>query len=163
MASFKMQKRDLDLFILEELHSDSGFVGWFGEQVGLGSFLCREAEHSISAKSNAKWGETDVLAIFSKDAESVAVLIEDKIAAEFTERQAQRYHERAGDLVRLGRAQRYLTVLVAPSVYLASVPADDRWDKRLEIEKLRDWFARSNAAHASWRKSALTECLALSR
>jgi hypothetical protein len=160
MTTFKMQERDLDLFILEELHSDTGFDDWLGKRAGLENFRCREAEHSVSAKSNAKWGETDVLAFFSDGAETVAVLIEDKIAADFTERQAKRYRERADDLVKIGRAQRYVTVLVAPSVYLTGVPADDPWDKTLPMEELRDWFARSNTAHAAWRTSALTECLA---
>lgn len=159
MAAFRMQERDLDLFILEELSSDSGFDGWFGEQIGLNGFRCKEAEHSVSAKLNAKWGETDVLALFSNDIENVAVLIEDKIAAEFTELQADRYHERGADLVNRGKAQRYLTVLVAPSIYLAGVPKHDPWNSTVTLEQLRDWFASENAAHANWRRSALTECL----
>jgi hypothetical protein len=88
--TFRMQERDLDLFLLEELHSDARFVDWFGKQIGLENFQCREATHSVSAKANAKWGETDVLALFSNNSETVAVLIEDKIAAEFTDRQAER-------------------------------------------------------------------------
>lgn len=160
MTAFRMQERDLDLFILEELCSDSKFDGWFAEQLGLKDFRCQRAEHSVSTKSNAKWGETDVLALFSNNVENVAVLIEDKIAADFTDRQAMRYHERATDLIRSGKAQRYLTVLVAPSVYLAGVPKDDPWDKILKMEELRDWFARFSTAHANWRASALSECLA---
>jgi hypothetical protein len=148
------------LFVLEELHSGNGFDDWFGEKVGLKGFRCEKAEHSVSAKSNAKWGETDVLAFFSDNVESVAVLIEDKIAADFTERQANRYHERGADLVRNGTAQRYLTILVAPSVYIAGVPKDDPWDRALSMEELRDWFAKDSTAHAAWRSLALTECLA---
>lgn len=160
MSSFRMQERDLDLIILEELCSDNGFDGWFGERIGLNGFQCREAAHSVSAKSNAKWGETDVLALYADHKENVAVLIEDKIAADFTERQARRYHERAADLISSGKAQRYLTVLVAPSIYLAGVPKDDPWDKMLAMEDLRDWFAEDSTAHAAWRTSALAQCLA---
>jgi hypothetical protein len=159
MTSFRMQERDLDLFILEELHSDNGFDGWFGERIGLKGFRCRGAEHSVSAKSNAKWGETDVLALYSDNVDTVAVLIEDKIAADFTELQAKRYHERGADIVRSGTAQRYLTVLVAPSVYTAGVPKDDPWDKTLNMKELRDWFTKDSTAHAGWRTSALSECL----
>jgi hypothetical protein len=160
MASFRMQERDLDLFILEELCSDTGFDGWFGEKIGLKGSRCLEAEHSVSAKSNAKWGETDVLASYSDGVESVSVLIEDKIAADFTESQARRYQERAADLVSSGKALRCVTVLVAPSVYLAGVPKDDPWDKTLSLEELRDWFGKHGTAHATWRTSALAECLA---
>ena len=35
MALFRMQEKDLDLFIFEELHSDSGFDAWFAKRVGL--------------------------------------------------------------------------------------------------------------------------------
>lgn len=154
-----MQERDLDLFILEELHSDNGFDCWFGEKIGLKGFRCRGAEHSVSAKSYAKWGETDVLASYSDNVDTVAVLIEDKIAADFAERQADRYHERGTDIVRSGIARRYLTVLVAPSLYAARVPKDDAWDKTVVMEELRDWFAKDSTAHAGWRTSALSECL----
>ncbi|HCX19441.1 MAG TPA: hypothetical protein DHH36_21450, partial [Afipia sp.] len=42
---------------------------------------------------------------------------------------------------------------------IATVPQDDKWDKKLTIEDLRDWFATSSTPHACWRKEALSECL----
>lgn len=159
MISFQMQERDLDLFILEELSSDSGFDRWFAERIGLTGFRCQKAAHSVSAKSHAKWGETDVLAFFANEGEHVAVLIEDKIAADFTESQAKRYHERAADLIARSEAQRYLTVLIAPSIYLGGVPKADPWDRTVSMEDLRHWFAKADTAHAIWRKLALDQCL----
>lgn len=158
MARFRMQERDLDLLILEELHSDSGFDRWFGEHIGLTDFSCAAAEHSVSAKSNAKWGETDVLAFYANGSETVAVLIEDKIAAEFQDRQAERYKERAADLVADGKAERTMVILVAPSLYLSSVK-DDPWDKQVKLEALHEWFAARNGAHNNWRAASLSECL----
>jgi hypothetical protein len=157
---FKLQERDLDLFILEELHSDSGFDRWLGERIGLSGFACCEAEHSVSAKLNAKWGETDVLAFFANGNDTVAVLIEDKIAADFQETQAERYRDRASALVKEGKAASALTVLVAPAVYLANVPADDPWDERVRLELLQEWFKGRDGAHNVWRAAALEECLA---
>ena len=159
MTHFRMQERDLDLFLLEELHSDTGFSDWLAEQLGLEGFTFARATHSVSAKANAKWGETDVLAFFLKSKERIAVLIEDKISASFTERQAQRYHERAKEYVRNGEADRYLTVLIAPQSYLAGVPKDDPWQKMLSVEALRDWFAGHDDTHSRWRKEALNDCL----
>ena len=159
MAPFKMQERDLDLFILEELHSDSGFDGWFARQIGLEKFRCKSAEHSVSAKANAKWGETDVFALFADDAEVVAVLIEDKIAAEFQDCQAKRYNERAAEFVSAGKANRYKTVLVAPQLYIDEVPTVDPWGKRMPIESLQAWFSEIKSSHHSWRKKALADCL----
>jgi hypothetical protein len=160
MMHFRMQERDLDLFILEELHSNSGFDCWLGERIGLKGFTCDKAEHSISAKLNAKWGETDVLAFFAKSPETVAVLIEDKIAADFQETQAERYQGRAIGLVNEGKATRALTVLVAPAVYLANVPIEDPWDQRVSLELLQEWFRDRDGAHNLWRAAALKECLA---
>ena len=58
MTPFRMQERDLDLFILEELHSEAGFSEWLTEQLDLEAFAFAGARHSVSAKVNAKWGET---------------------------------------------------------------------------------------------------------
>lgn len=158
MALFKMQERDLDLFLLEELHSNKDFARWFAEYLDLGGFVLKNIEHSVSAKFDARWGETDVLAYFSKESEVVAVLIEDKIAANFADRQAARYHERASDLVTNGKADRYVTVLIAPNSYLVGAK-DDGWQNFLPMEIVRDWFSQQHTPHAAWREAALTACL----
>jgi hypothetical protein len=154
-----MQERDLDLMILEELHSDTRFSDWLVEQLGLEGFVFADATHSVSAKAGAKWGETDVLAFFSRNNERIALLIEDKIDASFTDRQAQRYHERAQEIVHEGQADRYVTLLIAPKVYLAGVPADDPWDHRLAIDDIVAWFENREDSHARWRADALGRCL----
>jgi hypothetical protein len=154
-----MQERDLDLFILEELHSNTDFQSWFAERIGLRSYMFRDAKHSVSAKIDGKWGETDILSFYEKGGETVAVLIEDKIAAAFADRQTDRYHDRAADLIRLELADRYITLLVAPSSYFKNVPQEAIWDKRLSIEEIRDWFAAIGSNHTRWREQALTACL----
>ena len=159
MAQFKMQERDLDLFILEELYSDTGFSDWLLTQVGRSGYVFVEAKHSVSAKAAAKWGETDVLAFFSRDGERIALLIEDKITARFTDQQAHRYKDRAEQIVREGEALQCETLLIAPRTYLTGVPKEDPWDHRLPIETLCDWFGQRDNDHARWRKQALSYCL----
>ncbi|MCP1838330.1 MULTISPECIES: hypothetical protein [unclassified Bradyrhizobium] len=87
-----MQERDLDLFILEELYSGNGFDDWFVEKSGSRVSGAKKPNFGF-CKIQREVGETDVLAVFSENFESVAVLIDDKIAADFTERRANRYHE----------------------------------------------------------------------
>ncbi len=159
MAHFRMQERDLDLILLEELHAGNDFASWLAERIGLKGHRFTDAEHSVSAKLDAKWGETDVLAFFVRGTERVAVLIEDKIAASFQERQAERYHERGRALVSEGRATHYRTVLVAPKSYLRGVPADDPWDVQLAIDDVRNWFAMQQGSHGRWRADALSACI----
>ncbi|MEQ8651811.1 MAG: hypothetical protein RIC87_05050 [Kiloniellales bacterium] len=157
---YRLTERDLDLILLEELSSDTGFLAWFSTHLRLGDCTFVSAEHSAIAKSGAKWGETDVLAFLASDDVITVVLIEDKIAAQFTDRQAARYQERAADLVASGAADRSLTVLCAPQSYLAGVPADDPWDRRIAIETVVGWFESVPGFRASWRSRALRGCLA---
>lgn len=152
---FHFTERDLDLIHVEELHSDSGYAEWFSTKIGLGGWAFENARHSIAAEAKGRWGETDVLAMFVKGRQRHAVLVEDKVAAQFTDRQAQRYHERGEDLLRRGECDSYLTVLVAPGNYLHSVPNDDRWDCRISIEEIAGWFQQAHGHHARWRAEAL--------
>lgn len=122
---YRMTERDLDLVLLEELSVNTSFLSWFGGRIGLQDCIMVSSEHSVSAKAGAKWGKTDVLAIIRSGAEQVAVLVEDKIAAQFTDRQAERYQERAAEMVKNGEADRSLTMLCAPQTYLDGVPAED--------------------------------------
>ncbi len=159
MAPFKMQERDVDLFILEELYSDSGFADWFAAQIGIAGAAFLSAEHSISAKVNAKWGETDVLAFFLRDQTRIAVLIEDKISAAFADTQCERYHERANEILSKGMATEYKTVLIAPQTYLAGVPKNEVWNSRLAIDDIALWFEQKGGSHAIWRAQAIRNCI----
>lgn len=158
-APYRLTERDLDLILLEELSSDTGFLAWFAIHLGLSGCTLVSAEHSVSAKSGAKWGETDVLAFTSSDGVKTAVLIEDKIAAQFTDRQAVRYQERAADLVANGVAHQSLTVLCAPQSYLDGVPEDDPWDRRIAMETVVNWFESMPGFRARWRAKAMRGCL----
>ena len=87
------------------------------------------------------------------------MLVEDKLAASFTEDQANRYHERGAKLVQEQKAVTYRTVLVAPKGYIDAVPPTDGWDHRVPLEGIRDWFAAQNGSHAKWRQAALSAAL----
>jgi hypothetical protein len=157
---FVPSERDLDLIQLEELHADSGYAEWFAERIGLPGWYFVEARHSVSSMVAGIWGETDLLAIFEQSGVRAAVMIEDKIAAAFTPAQGERYHERGKELVANGVAASYLTVLVAPRSYLASVRTDAPWQTRLALEDVADWFEGRDGRHFSWRAAALRRALA---
>lgn len=152
---FNMTERDLDLIQLEELHSESGSADWFAGRIGLDGWRFVQARHSISHEANGSYGETDILVVFEKDMQRCAVMIEDKTAAAFTERQAERYLERGALLVTSGEVATYLTVLVAPEQYLVAVPDDAPWHVRIAVEEIAAWFARREGHHAEWRSRAL--------
>jgi hypothetical protein len=115
--SFSMSERDLDLFQLEELHSDTGYAHWFAQKVKLNGYAFLEARHSVNASAKGVWGESDIIAFFRDGKSKCAVLIEDKLSAAFTTRQAERYVERGHALVAKQEADLFITMLVAPAAY----------------------------------------------
>ena len=158
-APYKLTERDLDLILLEELSSDTGFLAWFVKHLGLANCTLLDARHSEWERTGKKWGETDVLAFVESDGSKIAILIEDKVAAQFTDRQAERYRERAEKLVKKKCADKSFIVLCAPESYLAKVPEDDPWDLRISLETVLEWFESVSGFRASWRARALRSCL----
>lgn len=160
MSAFNIQERDLDLMILEELHSDRGFAEWLAARLGYAGarFIC--ARHSVSVEVNGKWGESDVVAYFEYDQETLVVLIEDNIESNFTERQAERYHERANHIISEGLASIYIVVLVAPDLYIKTISDKRLWNICVSIEEIISWFLKYDDHHARWRVDILSEILA---
>lgn len=156
MAPFSASERDLDLIQLEELHAANGYADWFADKIGLTGYAFISARHSVSAVVKGAHGETDLLVFFEKNGSKVAVLIEDKISAAFTQRQAERYVERGEDLVQKGEADAFKTVLVAPQHYMASVPKTDPWQEKITVEEVASWFEAQSGHHFRWRFEALT-------
>ncbi len=157
---FSFSERDLDLIQLEELHADSGYSDWFAARIGLEGYEFVSARHSVSATVDGACGETDLLAFFQGNGSKVAVLIEDKISAAFTHRQAERYTERGGDLVRKGEANDFRTALVAPRQYLdSSVPQAAPWHERITLEDIAAWFKDQQGHHFRWRFNAMNAIL----
>ena len=93
---YVVQERDINLLLLEEMHSSPDFVHWFGQHVGLQSPVFNGAWCSVS---NAD-GESDLLLRVLVGSERVGVLIEDKIAAGEQLDQDKRYHMRGNQEVR---------------------------------------------------------------
>ena len=159
MIPFSFSERDLDLIQLEELYAANGYADWLAGNVGLHSARFISAQHSVSATVNGFSGETDLLVFFEKAGSRTAVLVEDKISAAFTHRQAERYMERGQDLVRRGEAEAFTTVLVAPRLYLSSVPATDPWQNKISVEEIASWFEGQTGHHFRWRFQALNDVL----
>jgi len=159
MIPFSFSERDLDLIQLEELHAESRYSEWFAKKIGLSGYNFIHAHHSVSATVNGSNGESDILAFYQKSGFKVAVLIEDKICADFTDRQVERYVERGKDLVESGKAKDFRTVLVAPNQYLIKVPKADPWHERITVEDIALWFKAQTGHHFRWRFDALTDAL----
>ncbi len=138
-------ERDVDLLLIEEFCCSEAFFNWFAEQlrpvVGDAELQFVQARHSVSMSGEGS-GETDIEVIaLAKSAGStcrLAILIEDKVDAEFTERQPDRYALRARQLVTGGICDRTILVLLAPAEYAGQ--GDDQFDVRIPYERVIDYF-----------------------
>lgn len=132
-------ERDLDLFLVEELVADEGLLAWLLERCSLGGPAV--IDYSIVHSACGNNGETDV-EVRSKfsDGREVVVLIENKIAASFQRRQAERYRERASDLRRNCGAAGAVTLLFAPEVYLDPGDFKHGFDFQLAYEDVLEWL-----------------------
>lgn len=107
-------ERDVDFLLLEELQCNEKFRRWVLNKVG--SQPDASTEIVRLARSVATFrGETDLLFVHRDfDGAPRAIMIENKIDAVFTPKQAERYHARGEDGIRQGEWMRYVVALIAP-------------------------------------------------
>ncbi len=156
---YVVQERDIDLLLLEELHSSLGFVRWFGQRVGLQSPDFNGAWYSVS---NAD-GESDLLLRVLVGNERVGVLIEDKIAASEQPDQDKRYHTRGDQGVKDKWFDRYVTCICAPRAYLDALARDSKYEHRIEYEEIADWFKQQRDQRAGWRSGVINAAITQGR
>ena len=156
---YVVQERDIDLLLLEELHSNGSFVEWFGQRMSLQSPTFDNAWYSVCTAD----GESDLLLRVRVGRERVGVLIEDKIAAIEQPEQDERYHRRGEQAVKDGWFDRYLTCICAPQEYLAGLPSNSRYDSRVEYEAIADWFSHQHDARSRWRSDVIRAAISQGR
>ena len=149
---------DIDLLLLEEFWCSPTFVTWFYQRAreaddqlpALESLTC-EARHSVSRTGEGS-GESDLEVVISgtstAGAFSALFLIEDKIDAQFTADQPERYRKRA-KAVRIERGLSVSkTVIVAPDKYLENVDRE-LFDMQIAYEVLIEQIQSSGEPSAS--------------
>jgi|HubBroStandDraft_1064217.scaffolds.fasta_scaffold09016_7 hypothetical protein len=158
-AIYVVQERDIDLLLLEELHSSPHFVNWFGQRVDLQSVAFDGAWYSVS---NAD-GESDLLLRVLVGHERVGVLIEDKVAASEQPDQDKRYHTRGGQGVKNKWFDRYITCICAPRAYLDALSPESKYAHRISYEEIADWFKRQANQRAEWRCRVINAAITQAR
>lgn len=148
---FSVQERDIDLLLIEQLHTCLAFGDWLVGRMGMSGAIVMTARHSVYREH----GETDVLVIVRLGDENVALMIEDKIGAAMQPDQGERYHLRGRILCEEGTVSRYKTILCAPAGYLASLPKDEGWDYRLSLEEIGQCLEGTAYPGWEWRHAIL--------
>ena len=134
-------ERDIDLLLLEEFAANADFALWFAQECGMAS-LKRRPVLSVSRSVTRSSGESDLeVALLGEDGSVQYLLIENKIAARFQPRQADRYRERGDSYVRTGECSGFTTVLIAPASYLGFDREQFGFDYCVTYETVLIWFA----------------------
>jgi len=152
-------ERDVDLILLEEFVASSRFCVWFRSAIGFtgppGSRLVR-AERSATSSN----GESDLEVTFeSSEGVRERLLIENKIAAGFQPRQAERYKERGESYVRQELCHKFRTVLVAPERYFGADGSKKGFDAILSYEAIRDRLLQSSGRRAGYKADMLSKAI----
>ena len=143
-----VSERDVDFLLVEEFASSPDFVRWFLDRIDA---PIHESVEVVRCRRSAtdSIGESDVEVFVRVGDEIVAILVEDKVHAAAQPRQADRYRERGEGHVHAGRCQRFITVLVAPQLYLRGNLKG--FDRSVTYEELIGWFENGETMPARSR------------
>ncbi len=154
---FKIEKtleRDIDFLILEEFVSSPSFAEMFLKAVGITeTYTIKQAIHS---KTDAEFGESDIVFILEINEKLHALHIEDKIDAIAQKNQSGRYYERAEKEKAVGEYDEYSVLIVAPEKYLEVNKEAHKYTHQVKYEQMRDYFATQNDIRSKY-KLALIE------
>lgn len=144
-------ERDFDRLFIEELAFDKEFYEAFAQALGIDPLPIASIRHSVYEDfGGLARGETDIFVSFE---DGGALMIENKIDATFQPDQAARYRARATHHMIKGADVK--TVLIAPAVYLATVPLND-WDLMCSYAMIADCLGKQSP-RSQWRRSILRE------
>ena len=135
-----ISERDIDLLLLEDFVADRSFGRWFFNEAfpDMGYIGdCVSAQRSVT-QSN---GESDLEIVFERENGSrILLMIENKVAAGFQPKQAERYHSRATGYIEREECEGVYTVLTAPEVYFGETDSTKGFGGRVTYESLMKWF-----------------------
>lgn len=112
-------ERDIDLLIIEEFVSDTEFAKIFLEAVGIASGC--SVEEAVNSKTDAGFGESDIVFILNINGKRHALHIEDKIDAIAMPDQSGRYDYRAEKDIAAGEYDSLKKISVMPPMQRSAV------------------------------------------
>ena len=144
-----VRERDIDLLILEEFYSQTGFDKLFLKVVNKQEYIFSKAYRSVTT---AGLGETDIQIEYINDVgNKLYVLIENKVDAEFQDAQYERYLERA-NLLKTDTSEAYV-ILTAPESYIKQ---KSEFKYHLSYEDMKEWFTNNySEQNRGWYKREL--------
>lgn len=135
--SQELSEAIVDQILVDVLNASTEFRQWFAERVGI-----KVDNSGFRGAYRSVWqgnGESDVVAEWDGPEGKAVVMVEDKLAVGFQQRQGQRYSIRANSLLESGEAAACVTVLMAPADYLAAANPEARYfDVLLPLDEIAE-------------------------
>jgi hypothetical protein len=125
-----LRERDIDLLVCSELHADGELTRLLASKIAPSGarFIGAWVSHAEAD------GESDLVVTFAVGDTRVIALVENKIAASFQERQAERYAARGQRWGATEGVSNVVTVLLAPGEYMSRAGAEV-FDERISYEE----------------------------
>ena len=132
-----VRERDVDYLLVEELYCNPAFRSWLVCRVRNDEMVDVELL-GLDQSASTIHGESDVQFVYhDREGSRRAILIENKIGARFTERQAERYQARGREGVREGKWDCFDVVLIAPEARLDGVE-EGLFPHRISYEEIAE-------------------------
>ena len=136
-----VSERDIDLLLLEEFMSSSGFQIFFLNQSKFKELKLTyiEAQRSVTDST----GESDLEISFkNENGQVIMLMIENKVNANFQKDQLQRYEERGNNYIKNKKIIDYETILVAPKKFHNN--ATEAFNFRINYEDIVEYFKNNS-------------------
>jgi hypothetical protein len=149
----------IDFLLEEEFKVNPLFLDQFLTAAGKdrdGPFNVKDVKRSVTDQ----FGEADLIVWYRRsegNGDRTAILIEDKIRAEFQPDQPERYRKR-GEQGKGHRWHDYWTCLVASERYIHG-GVDKRFDATLTLEQIKKWFASSEPKRRDFKVWVIEEAI----
>jgi hypothetical protein len=149
----------IDFLLEEEFRVNPNFLNQFIEDAGKhvdGPF----SVESVKRSRADSFGEADLIVVYRRSEgndQGTAILIEDKIRAEFQPDQSERYRKRGEQ----GKGRQwcdYWTCLVASEKYVQG-GVDKRFDTTITLEKIKKWIAASEPERHAFKVEVIEEAI----
>ncbi|MEQ8959696.1 MAG: PD-(D/E)XK nuclease family protein, partial [Coleofasciculus sp. C2-GNP5-27] len=105
-------------------------------------------------------GESDLEILYEEnDGDTLVLLVENKVNAGFQPKQYERYKQRGENYIKHGKANRCMTLLIAPRVYFNEDKKN--FDRRIHYEEIKNWFENSRlpSGRKTYKISVLTSAI----
>lgn len=123
-----ISERDIDLYIIDKLISDSNFINLFLSKLSLSGYKVNKCIHNMISDT-----ERDITVIIDNGNDKIGLLIENKINSNTMPEQYNRYFTRGDKLVKDGIVNKFCVFFLSPKKYLENT---DNYYYKLSYEDI---------------------------